>query len=311
MSAVDISLLAAPNVVEPLDYETTLAATRDDLIGRLPEIAPVMALESEPLVALLEACTYREINLRARINDAAQAVMLPYATGSDLDNIAANYETTRLEGEGDARFRLRIQQSFHRLAAAGPANAYRQHALGVAADVLDVDVWSDSPGQVTIVVLARQIAAIQSLTADQIAIGRALFGTAPDSASAWTPASTGSQTLQAVLTALNAEDVRPLTDFVVVRAPDVQTFTVSAALEILPGPDPELIRTRRRAAVNAYLSSVTRIGYDVTRAGLIAALVESGVKNVHLISPAADIVRTHGELAVCLDVSLSSDIVNA
>ncbi|NUV26006.1 hypothetical protein MS6204_04967 [Escherichia coli] len=35
----------------------------------------------------------------SRINEAAQAVMVAYAMGGDLDQLAANYNVTRLDGD--------------------------------------------------------------------------------------------------------------------------------------------------------------------------------------------------------------------
>jgi phage-related baseplate assembly protein len=55
-----------------------------------------LALESEPVTKLLQESTYREILLRQRINEAAQAVMVAYAIGGDLDQLAANYNVKRL-----------------------------------------------------------------------------------------------------------------------------------------------------------------------------------------------------------------------
>ena len=286
MTQVDISLLAPPAVVEPLDFEWVLADIKTDLVARYPACAEVLAIESEPLTILLEAFAYREITLRARVNDAAQSVMLAHAVGTDLDQIGAAYDVARLPGEDDARFRGRIQQGYHLLAAAGPANAYRQHALGVSAAIIDVDVRSAAPGQVTVSVLAR------------------------DEDGALYP--TDSPILNAVVSRLNATDVRPLTDYIVVRAPTVIPYTVEAVIEVLPGPDAAVIATRRGAALRAYTDAIGRqIGYDATRAGIIHALVESGVKNIRLSSPAADIGCQHGELAVCTGITLSTEVVDA
>lgn len=311
MSGVDISLLAAPAVVEPLDYEAVLAELKAEMRLRLPAIADTIELESEPVTKVLEVAAYREVLLRARINDAARSVMLAYAIGTDLDHLGANYDVPRLSGEDDARFRARIQQAYHRLAAAGPVNAYRQHVLGVSIDIIDVDVWSEAPGQVAVAVLARTLSSGTGQNPTEVIAGAALFGPGPDPASAWIVAPTGGTLLRAILAALNAEDVRPLTDAVVVRATEVRLFTIEASIEVLTGPDPELIQQRRRVALAAYLANVRRIGYDVTRAGIIAALVEPGVKNVHLHTPTADIVCAHGEIAACTTVALTTEVVDA
>jgi hypothetical protein len=65
-AAAGVSLLPVPDVVETLDYEVILAAMKADLAARAPELAAVLALESEPVVKLLEVCAYRELLLRAR-----------------------------------------------------------------------------------------------------------------------------------------------------------------------------------------------------------------------------------------------------
>ena len=45
----------------------------------------------------------------------------------------------------------------------------------------------------------------------------------------------------------------------------------------------------------AYASKVHAMGYDATRAGIIAALMRPGVQNVILAEPAADLVAGIGE----------------
>jgi len=54
-------------------------------------------VESDPAYKILEVAAYREMLLRARINSAAKAVMLPYATGSDLDVLGSLFRTSRHE----------------------------------------------------------------------------------------------------------------------------------------------------------------------------------------------------------------------
>ena len=55
-----------------------------------------MALESEPIVKLLEENAYRELIFRQRINEAAKAVMVAYAIDGDLDQLGANNGVSRL-----------------------------------------------------------------------------------------------------------------------------------------------------------------------------------------------------------------------
>lgn len=101
MAIVDLNQLAAPDVVEVLDYETILAERKATLVSLYPEeqqeaVARTLTLESEPIVKLLEENAYREVIWRQRVNEAARAVMLAYAAGSDLDQIGANSNVPRL-----------------------------------------------------------------------------------------------------------------------------------------------------------------------------------------------------------------------
>ncbi|ENY0935238.1 baseplate assembly protein, partial [Enterobacter hormaechei] len=135
MAIVDLSQLAAPDVVEELDYETILSERKATLVSLYPEeqqeaVARTLMLESEPIVKLLEENAYREVIWRQRVNEAARAAMLAYATGADLDQIGANYNVKRLVimpaddttlpptpavMESDTDYRLRIQQAFEGL----------------------------------------------------------------------------------------------------------------------------------------------------------------------------------------------------
>lgn len=87
MTMIDLSLLDPPDLVETLDFE----AAYQMKLAYFKRIYPdwSAALESDPVVKLIELAAYDEIRLRARLNDAARATMLAYATGADLEHVAA------------------------------------------------------------------------------------------------------------------------------------------------------------------------------------------------------------------------------
>ena len=93
-SQIDLSRLAAPDVVEVLDYEVILAEMLADLRAR--DSAFTALTEADPAYKILEVAAYRELLIRQRINEAARSVMLAYAAGADLDQIAANFGVARL-----------------------------------------------------------------------------------------------------------------------------------------------------------------------------------------------------------------------
>lgn len=305
MTAIDLSRLPAPNVIEELEYEAILQAMVDDLRTREPSFDAIV--ESDPAYKVLEVAAYRELLMRQRINDAARAVMLAYADGSDLDQIGALFGVARLDGETDARMRDRSQQGFWATAAAGPGGAYRSHAMAVDVSIIDVSAASFAPGEVTVTVLAPETDSgiIQDASEDERTHGAAAFPGLPVGSAVI--AGNASTILDQVRAALSAEDVRPLTDHVIVRRPDVKPFTIEAELVLYPGPEEAeaLILADASKRLEDYLARIHRMDYDATRARIIGALSVPEVQNVVLTSPASDIVTTPVDLALCLSVSLT------
>lgn len=274
-TAVDLSRLPAPSVVEALDFETILAAMRADLIARAPELADALAVESEPLNKVLEVAAFRELVLRQRVNDAARAVMLASAGGSDLDQLAAllGVERQVLDPgdpaalppvpptlEPDTDLRRRVQLAPEGFSVAGPEGAYIFHALTVAG-VADASVASPLPGEVVVSVLARDGDGTAS----------------PD-------------LVLAVAAVLTGTGVRPLTDAVTVQSAQIVPYSVVATLWTLPGPDATVVLAEAQARVDALVESTRRLGRDIVRSALIAALHVEGVQRVDLTEPAADLV---------------------
>lgn len=94
---IDLSKLPAPQLIEELDYEAILNEMRKKLRELLPEWTGY-ELESDPANKVLEVAAYREMLLRQRVNEAARGVLIAFAQGSDLDQLAAFYPEKRLDG---------------------------------------------------------------------------------------------------------------------------------------------------------------------------------------------------------------------
>ena len=288
-SAINLSLLPAPDVLQAVDYEATLAAMLAELRAR--DTAFDALVESDPAYKILEVAAFYRTLAVQQLNDAARAVMPAYAAGADLDHIAARYGVERLvidPGDPDALppvapmlesdddFRRRMFLAFEGLSTAGPAGAYIFHALGADPDVADASVQSPAPGEVLVTVLSR---------------------TGDGAASA--------ALLAAVDAVLNADDVRPLTDKVTVQGAAILTYAIDATLTVLPGPDSAVVRQAAEDAAAAYTAQQHRLGRDVTLSGLYAALHQPGVQNVALTSPAAGIVTDDGQAAYCTGIAVT------
>ncbi|EMF8143845.1 baseplate assembly protein [Serratia marcescens] len=296
MATIDLSQLPAPNVVEPLDYETLFAERKATLISLYPAdqqeaVARTLALESEPIVKLLQENAYREVLLRQRVNDAAKAVMLAHATGEDLDQLGANFNTPRLViapadesaipptpavMEADEDYRLRLQDAFEGMSTAGSAGSYRFHARSADGRVADVTAISPSPANVTVTVLSRD--------GD---------GTASP------------ELLQVVRDALNDEDVRPVADRVIVQSAKIAPYVIEAVLYLYPGPEVAPILDTANKRLRAYVQNMRRLGRSIRRSSMNAALTVEGVEHVEIIKPAADIVLDKTQAGYCTGVNIT------
>ena len=260
-TAIDLSGLVPPDIVETLDYEAIVKAMRDDLVERFPLIAGVIDLESEPARKLIEAFAYRELRLRARINDAARAVLLASSYGTNLDHLGALFATARQPGETDDRFRRRIQLAPEAFSVAGPEGAYQYHALTVAPWARDVSAVSRRPGVVRVTVLKQGQDPVPTLTERED-----------------------------IRLHLKNEAIRPLTDVVEVQAPIICQTSIMAKLTLYPGPDAQVVRQRSLAAVTTWVEKNRMLGMNLRRSALFAALHQEGVHSVDLVSPADDLV---------------------
>ena len=296
MPGIDLSLVPPPDVIEPLDYEAILAERKARLLELTPaaqrnELAATLALETEPIVILLQEMAYRELLLRSRINDAARQCFLASARGTNLENLAALYGVARLvidpgdenalppvppTLETDTRLRLRTQLAVEGMSTAGPNESYRYHALSAHGGVEDASVTSPVPGLVLVSILGR--------TGDGLP----------------TP-----EILTAVTARLTAETVRPLTDQVIVQPAEIIPYTVDAHITLYPGPSSDPVLESARAALNATVTELQRIGYDITRSALIAALHRPGVQNVEILTPAADIDIGETQCGRCQNISIT------
>ena len=92
------------------------------------------------------------------------------------------------------------------------------------------------------------------------------------------------------------EDKTPLTDSVSVTKAQRVDYVVQMTLQIPRGPDPALIVTKAEAAIRAYATERCRINHTVFKSGLTAAAKVSGVENVVMPAPSADIVATDTQI---------------
>ncbi|HDL6511517.1 TPA: baseplate assembly protein [Yersinia enterocolitica] len=296
MAIIDLSQLPAPLVIESLDFDSLFAVRKEAFIALYPAdqqdaMRLTLSFESEPIVKLLQENAYREVILRQRVNDAARAVMVAYAVGSDLDQLGANNNVERLViipadpaaippidavMESDSDFRVRIPQAFEGLSVAGPTGAYEYHAKSADGRVADASAISPTPACVTVTVLSRE-------------------GNGEASA----------ELLAVVEAALNDENTRPVADRVTVQSACIEDYEIDAVLYLHPGPEAEPVRVAAENKLTALVTAQRRLGRDIRLSALYAALHVEGVQRVVINAPLADVVLDKTQAAWCTGSSIT------
>ena len=284
MSTVDLSALPPPEVLETLDFEDVyqeeLAVFRAYMGDNWNA-----ALESDPVVKLLELGAYRQLQLRARINDAAKALLLAYAQRTDLDHLAANVRLKRLViqeadlqsvppvpqvMELDDALRERIQLVYEGLTTAGPRNSYILHARNASALVADAQAESPSPAHVVVTVLHLEGNGV----ADQ-------------------------PLLDKVLHHLSDENLRPVGDRLAVQSAEVLEYRIEAVLHMAgTGSENEAILAEAIRRLQVWINPRRRLGVEVSRSAIDAQLHITGVSRVDLPGW-QDIPRALHQAAYC------------
>lgn len=289
---IDLSQLPPPVIIQMPEFE----ALKQERLAELQGLDPVFnaVLESDPAVKLLEILVYREMVGVQRFNSGIWAVLLAYAKGADLDQLGANYDVARREitppdnstipptpavMEPDDEFRYRIQISWHALNTAGSIEAYEFHTLSADGDVLDAIAYGPpdtQPGHVHVYVLSRTGS-----------------GVPPQSL------------LDTVNSALNAEFVRPMTDFVSVFPATIVEYQIVATVYTDTGPSGSTVIENAEAAAWRFAEQQHRFDTRVDVGGVYRALRQPGTTHVELQSPIADLVPAKGEVFYCTDVILT------
>ncbi len=290
MSTITLSQLPQPDVIEVLDFETILAERKAYFVSLYPAdqqaaIAATLALESEPITKLLQENAYRELILRQRINDAAVANMLAWAKGSDLDNLVANWKVQRLIiqpgddtatppvpeiKEDDEALILRALMAWDGLSVAGPTGAYEYFALSADGKVADAKGSSPAPAEALITILSTE----GDGTAD-------------------------ATLLASVTQALSHEDKRPVADRLTVQSAGIIHYTIAAKLHIdSQGAEVDVILQAARDQLAAFINPRRRIGVEVPRSAIDAALHVQGVRKVELTGW-VDIIPSSTQAAYC------------
>lgn len=304
--ALNLSSLPDPTIVETVEFQTIFDELRLDFQQRFPEYTALV--ESDPAIKLLEVAAYREVILRARVNDAFKATLLAFAAAGDLDNLAAFYGLTRIANETDAELKDRTINRIQGSSTAGGAAWYRYQALTADSGVRDARVTSPGAGQVQIALLSKETQNLQALgtaasglTEDMIALAT-FYGVSTGEGTQVLNDLQASAAIQAVIdnagprgqatpqllssvdTVCQGDTVRVITDALTVTSANVVGVNVEANVYLYPDSSATVLNGVE-ASIRAALESEGGLGWDLTLSWLIKNIHVDGVQRVELASP--------------------------
>lgn len=183
------------------------------------------------------------------------------------------------DAESDPDFADRIRLAPNSFSVAGPEKAYVYHAKSVSPAIIDVKVDSPTPGEVDVYVLLTD-------------------GTLPTE-----------DTLEQIEEHLSDEDIRPLTDYVVVKAPTASNYEIELHYWISQEDSSKAaqIQADVEAAVEQYrLWQQTKIGRDITPGKLLQLVFAAGASRVDnsKLKPASWKKLEAMQVAQCTKVSV-------
>lgn len=183
------------------------------------------------------------------------------------------------DAESDSDFADRIRLAPNSFSVAGPEKAYVYHAKSVSPAIIDVKVDSPTPGEVDVYVLLTD-------------------GTLPTE-----------DTLEQIEEHLSDENIRPLTDCVVVKAPTASNYEIELHYWINQEDSSKAaqIQADVEEAVEQYrLWQQTKIGRDITPGKLLQLVFAAGASRVDnsKLKPAAWKKLEAMQVAQCTKVNV-------
>lgn len=199
-------------------------------------------------------------------------ILDPYAWISSVENTTVTGGGSDVETDEALRERIRLAPS--QFSTAGSRNSYIFHAMRANSSIIDVSVSSPVPGTVFIVPLCE--------------------GTEYE------------QVLRDIYDVCSAEDVRPLTDTVIVAAPIEKDYDITVDIIVANGFEINDVQSRVQAALAEFTHSKSiRLGQSVVLSHIVEVCRVRGVFDVNVISPSANMYVDYGEVAIVGNITVN------
>jgi len=177
--------------------------------------------------------------------------------------------------EDDESLRKRILLSLADKSTAGSEETYKSYTYKADAKIEDVSVYSLIPGEVLVYLYA------------------------PNS---------DEHILERVHKSLSAEDVRPLTDKLVINFAEEINYVIDATLKIFENNDSAQIYINAMDSLDQGLKNLEKIGADITLSELNDFLRVAGVKEVVFTSPKNRLTIARNQIAICSSKKINYEV---
>lgn len=197
---------------------------------------------------------------------------LPYVSSAKaLENFANGSSP-----ENDEELRARILLSLADTSTAGSIESYESYTYKADERVADVKIANENAGDVNVYYYSKESDALMQSRIEEN---------------------------------LNAEDVRPLTDTVIINPATIVNFSVNAELKILPNNETAIVVNNAKEALSNGLKSLEKIGESVTLSEINEFLKVDGVKEVVIASPSSNVEINHNEVGECNEQIVTYTVV--
>jgi phage-related baseplate assembly protein len=275
----DLANLPTPTIIQEISASEIL----DRKIATLQQLYTANGLPYnvsrtayDPAIIQLEVSALDETLVRQRINEAARARLLAYATGSDLDHLALFYDVTRMTGEADARLVKRVRLAIQGRSTGGTEPRYRLAAMSADIRVADVIVYTVRRSPV---------------------IHVAIFSTDVSGVA-------DADLISAVDAVLQTPEVRMVNDIIVVRTAIRTVVNISASVWLLPDASMSVLSAMQASLRDAW-DQAQALGRNFAVSWWTSKLMLDGVHRIVPLSPIGNIIVPPDEAVALGDISLT------
>ena len=237
---------------------------------------------------------------------AVNKILDPLAFVSTVENL--NVTGGGSDEETDEQLRERIKLAPSQFSTSGSRQSYIFHAKGANAAITDISVFSYKPDNPHVLPIGRLVATSDGIfiTNKEITILPGMICIVPLAESEHYERIIGE-----IYNTCSPEKVRPLSDTVIVSAPEKKEYDIEVNLILLENADATDVQNQVISALNEYAKEHRKkLGRDIVRSHIAKICRIESVYDVEVVSPGNNIIVADGEFANCAQITVNMNGFN-